>query len=137
MKVKNPENSEAKFMTDLHLVYGDISDQEEELKIKRFEMPLFEACDSQKSVIFRTLYLKERYRPKGFKLITCYEGSFYYLGRLDQMKFEFYILNSVRKSLKILIILYLDGSEREMDEITLKDTTLRGMIFMRKDDHAN
>ncbi len=44
----------------LHLVYGDISDQHDELKIKAFEMPLFEKFDSQKPVIFRTFYLKER-----------------------------------------------------------------------------
>ncbi len=41
----------------LHLVYGDISDHEEELKIKTFEMPLFETSES---VMFRTLYVKER-----------------------------------------------------------------------------
>ncbi len=43
-----------------HLVYGDISGQEEELKIKAFEMPLIETFDIEKPVIFRTLYVKER-----------------------------------------------------------------------------
>ena len=45
----------------LHLIYGDISDLKEELKIKASEMPLFETFALQKSVIFRTLYVKERY----------------------------------------------------------------------------
>jgi hypothetical protein len=45
----------------LHLVYGDISDQKEELKIKTLEMATF---DTQKPVIFRTLYIKERYETK-------------------------------------------------------------------------
>ena len=53
------ENEGAIFKPYFHLVYGDIED-EKELKIKPFEMPLFEKFDSKKPVIFRTLYIKER-----------------------------------------------------------------------------
>jgi len=66
MKVENEGDGEANLKPYLHLVYGDIADQEGELKIKAFEMPLLETFDSKKSVILRTLYVKERFEKKNF-----------------------------------------------------------------------
>ncbi len=60
----------------LHLIRGDISDLKEELKIKPFEMTLFEPFDSKKSVIFRTLYLKERYHSILFLIISNNQTTF-------------------------------------------------------------
>lgn len=54
----------------LHLVSGDISDLEEQLKIKTFEMPVIETFDHQKSVVFRTFYVKERYKARNSHLMT-------------------------------------------------------------------
>ncbi len=44
----------------LFLVSGNISDQEEKLKIEPFEMPLVETFNTKKPVIFRTMYVKGR-----------------------------------------------------------------------------
>ncbi len=44
----------------LFLVSGNISDQEEKLKITPFEMPLVERFETKRPVIFRTMYLKGR-----------------------------------------------------------------------------
>jgi len=64
------DKEEANLKPHLHLVYGEIADQEEELKIKAFEMPLLETFDSKEPVIFRTLYVKERYKPEDSHLLT-------------------------------------------------------------------
>jgi len=58
--IKATDDEGANLKPYFHLVSGNISDQDEELKIKFFEMPLLETFDTKKPVIFRTMYLKER-----------------------------------------------------------------------------
>ncbi len=58
--VINHDGSAENFKPHLHLVNGDISDPEERLRITAFEIPLFEKFDSEKPVVFRSLYIKER-----------------------------------------------------------------------------
>ena len=58
--IKMEKEDELSLKPYFHLVSGNISDQDEELKIKFFEMPLLETFDTKKPVIFRTMYLKER-----------------------------------------------------------------------------
>ena len=59
-EVENPE--QANFKAYLHLVCGDFADLKEELGVKKFETPLLEAFDPKRPLVFRTLYIKERYK---------------------------------------------------------------------------
>ena len=58
---ENPE-VEANLKPYLHLVCGDLSNPKEELGIRKYEMSFSETFDPKKPVIFRTLYIPEKYQ---------------------------------------------------------------------------
>jgi len=53
-------SEEAIFKCYLHLIHGDILDPNEDLQIKKFEMPLLGTFDSKKLITFRTIFVEER-----------------------------------------------------------------------------
>jgi len=68
--VENPED-EANFKPYLHIVRGDVSELKEELKTKTFEIPIvLDSSDLNKAMVFRSLYVKERYEGNNFWIIT-------------------------------------------------------------------
>ena len=58
-KVENPED-EKDFKPCLSIISGDISNSKAEIKMNLYEMPLLKEAEQKKSLMFRSLFVKER-----------------------------------------------------------------------------
>jgi len=89
----------------LHVICGDISDHNSELKIKEFNVSKLESLDHKHPIIFRSFYVKERQlllfgNTASDKVQTFYFG--------------------------------FDGSIKEIDVLDLEGATLRGITYQRE-----